>query len=64
MRKKQLTKQALMVSGKLAKKVLEIGLDRYIQSIEHTTVMSKYAGSIDISDDEFSEMLQELKEDK
>ena len=64
MSKKHLTKQPLAVSGKLAQKVLEIGLDRYLRSIDHTTVMSKYAGSIEISDDEFSAMLQELKEDR
>jgi hypothetical protein len=31
---------------------------------ENTTIMSKYAGSIEFSDDEFLAMLQELKEDK
>ena len=64
MNKKYLTKQPLVISGKLARRVLEIGLDRYLQSIEHTNIMSRYAGSIEISDDEFSEMLKELKEDK
>jgi hypothetical protein len=31
---------------------------------KQTSIMSKYAGSIEFSDEELSAMLQELKEDK
>jgi hypothetical protein len=31
---------------------------------EHKSIMSKYAGSIELSDEEFSAMLQELKDSK
>ncbi len=34
------------------------------QNIKQTATMSKYAGSIEFSDDEFSAMLQVLKDDK
>lgn len=64
MNKKNVAKQPLTASGELAKKVLDTGLDRYLQSIEHTTILPKYAGSIEMSDDEFSAMLQVLEDDK
>jgi hypothetical protein len=38
--------------------------NRQIESIKHKGTMSKHAGSIHFSDDEFSEMLQTLKDDK
>jgi hypothetical protein len=31
---------------------------------DHKSIMSKYAGSIEFSDEEFSAMLQELKDSK
>lgn len=64
MNKKNVTTQLLVASGELAKKVLDIGLDRYLQSIEHTTILPKYAGSIEMRDDEFSGMLEALEDDK
>jgi hypothetical protein len=43
------------------------GLKNWLQptkSIKQTATMSKYAGSIEFSNDEFSAMLQALKDDK
>jgi hypothetical protein len=64
MDRKSLNTQPLVISGNRAKKALSVGLDRYLKSIEHTTNISEHAGSIEFSDDEFSAMLQALKEDK
>jgi hypothetical protein len=64
MSKKSLTKQPLVISGDHAKSALSVGLDKYLASIEHTASISKHAGSIELSDDEFNAMLQTLKEDK
>jgi hypothetical protein len=64
MSKKSIKKQLLVISGKRAKKALSVGLDKYLKSIEHTTSISEHAGSIEFSDDEFSAMLQALKEDR
>jgi arylsulfatase A-like enzyme len=38
-------------------------LDQHLAD-QQTSIMSKYAGSIEFSDEEFPAMLQELKEDK
>jgi hypothetical protein len=64
MNKHNVIKQPLASSPENAKKKLPIDLERYLEDPENTTIMSKYAGSIEFSDDEFSAMLQELKEDK
>jgi hypothetical protein len=64
MSKKISTKKLSIISGKDAKKALSIGLDRYLEMTGHKNKLSKYAGSIKFSNDEFEAMLQELKEDK
>jgi hypothetical protein len=64
MSKKNKRKKNLTISGNRAKKALEVGLDRYLQSIGHTSTFSQAAGSIDFTDDEFAAMLQALAEDK
>lgn len=64
MSKKIARKKLLIISGDKAKKALTIGLDRYLESMEHQANLSEYAGSIEFSDDEFDAMLQELREDK
>jgi hypothetical protein len=64
MSKKRVTKQPLLISGKRAEKALAVGLDHYLQSVGYKTAIHEYAGSIDFTDDEFSAMLQELKEDR
>jgi hypothetical protein len=64
MSKKCAMKQPLLISGNRAKKALAIGLDHYLQSVGYKTAIHEYAGSIDFTDEEFSAMLQELKEDK
>jgi hypothetical protein len=64
MNKHNVIKQPLASSPENAKKNLPIELEPYPTDQESTTIMSKYAGSIKFSDDEFSAMLQELKEDK
>jgi hypothetical protein len=57
-------KRALIISGKRARKALEVGLDNYLQSIGYTSTFLESAGSIEFSDDEFAAMLQALQEDK
>lgn len=64
MSKKSPNKQPLIIAGKRVRKTLSVGLDKYLKSIEHTASISKHAGSIEFSDDEFSAMLQALKEDR
>lgn len=64
MNKNNVTKQPLASSAENAKKKLLINLEYYPEDQENITIMSKYAGSIEFSDNEFSAMLQELKEDK
>jgi hypothetical protein len=64
MSKKNNRKKSLTISGNRAKKALEVGLDRYLRSIGHTSTFPQAAGSIDFSDDEFAAMLQALQEDK
>ncbi len=64
MSKKNNRKKVLIISGKRAKKALEVGLDNYLQSIGYTSTFLEAAGSIEFSDDEFAAMLQALKEDK
>jgi hypothetical protein len=64
MSKKRVIKQPLLISGKRAEKALSVGLDNYLQDVGYKTAIREYAGSIDFTDDEFSAMLQELKEDK
>jgi hypothetical protein len=64
MNKHNVIKQPLASSPENAKKNLPIELEPYPTDQESTTIMSKYVGSIKFSDDEFSAMLQELKEYK
>ncbi len=64
MSKKNNCKKPLIISGKRAQKALKVGLDNYLKSIGYTSTFLQHAGSIEFSDDEFSAMLQALKEDK
>jgi hypothetical protein len=64
MSKKVSSKKPSIISGKEAKKALTIGLDRYLEMTGYKNNLSKYAGSIKFSNEEFDAMLQELKEDK
>jgi hypothetical protein len=62
MSKKHFAKQPLAIPGKPIENILPGELKS--KGGVHMLIMSKYAGSIEFSDDEFSAMLRELEDDK